>query len=72
MIHLIKNLNNHLFLKFSFVRKKKKNPGAVWVEDIKNINRRSFTDIKVVENTHTQMERRRAGKGGGEGSEGGM
>lgn len=33
------------------------------VEDIKNINRRSFTDIKVVEITHTQMERRREEKG---------
>lgn len=29
------------------------------MEDIKGINRRSFTDIKVAENTHTQMERRR-------------
>lgn len=42
------------------------------VEDIKGNSGRSMTDIKVVENTQTQMERRREGKGGGEGSGGGM
>lgn len=35
------------------------------VEDFKGTSRRSLTDVKVVENTHTQMERRREGQGGG-------
>ena len=43
------------------------------VEDIKGTSRRSLTAVKVIENTHTQMERRREKPGGGEeGAEGGM
>lgn len=53
-------------------KKNKKKPGGESVEDVKGTSRRSLTDIKVVENTNTQMERRGEGKGGGEGSGGGM
>lgn len=40
------------------------------MDDIENRGR--FMDIKVVENTQTQMGRRREEKGGGEGNGGGM
>lgn len=35
------------------------------VEDVKGTGRRSLTHIKVVNNTLTQMERRREAQGGG-------
>ena len=50
---------------FFFYQSVKKSPVALLAEDIKGTSGRSLADIKVVENTHTQMERRREGLGGG-------